>query len=331
AITDNQREEIRQEDIRREVSDALVEIGAPAVESLVVLSRNADKDLYKLTVDALMAIGKPAVEPLIVALNKDENQSARHTLAKVLGEIGDARAVGPLVTLLEELEERDSYLRETVVEALGKLGSGLAFETLIDSLKRENVPTIKKTTIKALGLLGDMRAATTLKQLLSDWYLASDAADALQKLGWKPKNIQEKATFLVAKNQWDECVEMGSSAVEPLIKALERPFTREEVADTLGKISDARAVDPLTKFIWDIDTIECNLFSAIANALVKIGDERAVRSLISARHSAHHLKRELIQWDAEKALVEFYHRDNTSKEVKNEILELKPVHSLKIF
>lgn len=61
-----------------------------------------DEDIYvqNAVVNALVKIGKPAVGPLITAL-KDEDSRARYKAIEILGEIGDSRAVEPLITALE--------------------------------------------------------------------------------------------------------------------------------------------------------------------------------------------------------------------------------------
>jgi HEAT repeat protein len=76
----------------------------------------------------LVKIGAPAVSPLIDAL-QDQSIWMRMTVAWVLGELGDARAAEPLVTLLESkdaLQGGDCLCdspRQAVIEALVKIGT----------------------------------------------------------------------------------------------------------------------------------------------------------------------------------------------------------------
>jgi len=67
-------------------------------------------------VEALVKIGKPAVEPLLEELANEE-KDIRERVVWALGEIGDARAVEPLIALLE-----DWSVRSTAAESLKKLG-----------------------------------------------------------------------------------------------------------------------------------------------------------------------------------------------------------------
>ena len=66
---------------------------------------------------ALVKIGEPAIDPLILALN-DSNSSVRCYAADALGEIGDPRAVDPLN---DALEDEDGDVREAATEALEKI------------------------------------------------------------------------------------------------------------------------------------------------------------------------------------------------------------------
>ncbi len=66
--------------------------------------------------DELVSIGKPAVPQLIEILNRHEAQSCSYA-ADALGEIGDNRAIKPLVDALEVRE-----LGENAKEALKKFG-----------------------------------------------------------------------------------------------------------------------------------------------------------------------------------------------------------------
>jgi len=72
--------------------------------------------------DAALALGKigdaRAVEPLIEMLNKDEDWYVRSCVAEALGDIGDARAVE---VLTEALSDEDFSVQTAAQEALGKI------------------------------------------------------------------------------------------------------------------------------------------------------------------------------------------------------------------
>ena len=164
--------------VRQVAASALGTIGdARAVEPLIAALKDSDKDVRQLVVQALGKIGEAtAVEPLIAAL-KDSDEyvricAARHwerlvipapwgrsatysritsTCAQaysgVLGKIGNAHAVEPLITAVKE---NDSDVRQYATMALGKIGYPRAFEPLITALKDSEVG-VRKHAAEALG------------------------------------------------------------------------------------------------------------------------------------------------------------------------------------
>lgn len=118
-----------------------------------------------------------------------------HWAASVLGTLGDKRAVGPLISVLES-EYVSWYEREGVVIALGQLKDTRAVEPLICYLQTgEN----NWMTIHALANIGDSRASKPLIELLesrdTDIRVAAIEAltaigdmQALPKLAWLAEN-----------------------------------------------------------------------------------------------------------------------------------------------
>lgn len=98
---------------------------------------------------------KRDVEGLIKAL-KDKDETVRWRAAWALGEIGDARAVEPLIQAL-----KDKGVRGNAAEALGKIKDTKAVEPLIQALKDIGVEAAE-----ALINIGDERAVDPLIQYL---------------------------------------------------------------------------------------------------------------------------------------------------------------------
>jgi HEAT repeat protein len=202
-------------DLRVDAILALGRLGdARAVAPLVELLDDAWSNVWRAAESALAKIGAPAVEPLIRAV---ERSGVREHAARVLGLIGDARAVGVLVTALDS----DIYALEASTQALVRLGSP-AVEPLIRAL-RHPASRVRWAATQALGKLGDRRA------------------------------------------------------VEPLIEALgdESGQVRNGVVRALGELHDRRAADPLFRTLQ-----QEGLFWA-ADALTKLGDRRGVLWLLS--------------------------------------------------
>jgi HEAT repeat protein len=194
---------------------------------------------------ALVKIGTLAVEPLIAVL-KDGDKNARQVAAAVLGRIGDARAVEPLIVALEDVNVCSAAAR-----ALAQIGDVRAVEPLITVLKG--------------GRRIDARQA---------------AAEALDSLGWNPDYGEDGTWYWIAKRDWGKCVAIGTAAVEPLITALKHrdSTVREAAAEALGRIGDARAVEPL---IATLNDYNANLRRVAVQALENLGDKRAVEPLIA--------------------------------------------------
>ena len=89
------------------------------VDGLVrALGSEKDSDAREAAADALGEIGDPkAVEPLIAAL-KDPDDDVREAAAEALGRIGDPRAVDPLNAALND---PDHDVRQEAEKALARL------------------------------------------------------------------------------------------------------------------------------------------------------------------------------------------------------------------
>lgn len=110
---------------------ALGEIAdARAVEPLVAQFHHADNSRGHNAVDALVKIGMPAFEPVLAAL-ENEDVYARLCAARTLGELGDVRALEPL---LAQLGDPHLRLRHMVALAVCKIGGDGIVERLIDIL-----------------------------------------------------------------------------------------------------------------------------------------------------------------------------------------------------
>jgi tetratricopeptide (TPR) repeat protein len=87
---------------------------------------------------------------------------------------------------------------------------------------------------------------------------------ALDDLGWQPDQDEVGALYWIAKRQWDQCVEIGLSAVDPLIIALQDRDTtvRKAAAEALERIGIAH--------LSYSEAIE--IFEKIAQVLPESGD-----------------------------------------------------------
>ncbi|HMA36537.1 MAG TPA: HEAT repeat domain-containing protein [Chloroflexia bacterium] len=120
-----------------------------------------DDDTRAEAAFALGQIGDPrAVEPLIAAL-RDEDTVVRTEAAAALGALGDRRAVEPLIRALYDTQWE---VRSNAALSLGALGDHRAFAHLLTTLYDAN-EEVRFWTARALGDLGDPAALPALQQM----------------------------------------------------------------------------------------------------------------------------------------------------------------------
>jgi HEAT repeat protein len=206
--------------------------GEKAIEALIQVMQD-NIFACESAAEALSIIGTPAVEPLI-GLLKNKDWVVRKDAAMALGEIGDKRAIDPLIRALADKKKdmASEPVSAEAAEALGKIGDKRAVEPLIKTLEQKT-GTARAAAASVLGRFGDNKAVPPLiATLKSKYYKAKiEAATALGELG-------------------DE------RAVEPLIQVLKQktPIIKESsydvsiirsVAEALGKIGNKQAIDAL--------------------------------------------------------------------------------------
>jgi len=266
-------------DVRCAVVVALGELGDKrAAQPLAQALDDVDKEVQQRAKQALTKLEGPSVDRPAPVLNEhivdashtatevsdsvDEtvHKACGHSVApsdaeitmavtEVLGKIGDVRAIEPLISVLND---SDRSIRQSAVEALGRLGEP-AIESLLEALQSDE-PEMRFTATRALGQIWQVPELVHLGS--NDWGMRSEA-------GW------------ALGNQVDKRV------VEPLIAALkdDRSLVRRAATKSLGKLGDARAVDSLIVALGDDDEL---VRSGAADALGQLGDARAVKPLIES-------------------------------------------------
>src|ERR1700752_3139024 len=237
---------------------------------------------------------------------KSKNRDTRYRAVEKLGNAGNVKAVMTLVSLLQD---SDYAIRNQAAEALGKIGDMRAVEPLIVALQHSDC-SMRETSARALGKIGDARAIEPLLAMLQDsnYYMREQAAEALGALSYQPTDETQQAILFVAKKRWWKAIELGPVAIKPLVVALKGcdtyvrqssdKYVRREAAEALGKIGDPRAVESLIAALGRSDS---EVQSKAAEALGKIGDARAIEPLIVALQ-VHDYE---VAREAEMALTEF--------------------------
>jgi HEAT repeat protein len=207
--------------------DALVEIGAPAVEPLVAKLKDANADLRLWAADLLGRLKDPRAKEGLLALLTDPDMRVRHTAAQALGQFTDKGIVEMLATMLKApgLWERwtamDALVQsgkkdslETIVAAakdespsvrilaaltFKQASEGGTVETLIALAKDEN-PAVRLSAVLALGQVRDAKAVSSLIEALADKEtdVSREAARSLRLL-----TGQTFADAAAARQWWD--------------------------------------------------------------------------------------------------------------------------------
>ncbi|HDH96953.1 MAG TPA: HEAT repeat domain-containing protein [Proteobacteria bacterium] len=115
-----------------------------AIESLAELAESADVNRAKAAETMILKVGEPAVDILIDRLKYGKKRARTHA-ARLLGALGDKRAVGPLTLALAD---RDTEVRKNALEALDH----------IDSDWRKS-PQVRAAVEQLIGLLSDRERA----------------------------------------------------------------------------------------------------------------------------------------------------------------------------
>ncbi len=192
--------------IRKGVAGILGRIQAPkAIPHLIkALKDDSALDVRLAAENALKNMGNQAQGELLKALN---NEEIRLHICRILGVIGDIKAIDPMIDLLGK--EKPEALPATIraLGNIGNVGNKKIVEYILpyldnqDILKqeikqldqkadKEQIAELKKlkreiqqASIETLGKLGDSRTITPIINALQDTYLRNTATYALIHLG----------------------------------------------------------------------------------------------------------------------------------------------------
>lgn len=237
----------------------------------------------------------------------------RASAASALGEVGDARALEPL---LSALADRDASVWTAAHSALGNLSERpgtLQVDTLARALQDEH----SRVWIDAVHLLGKIPEAPGAVEALTGALSAPPALlrqIAAQELApiRDPRAVEQLLALLSDENMDVRVAALealgrtgDTRAVEPLLESLGQAESREEVRGgirklghyvmgALGRIGDPRAVDPLLIALGDADP---DWRYHAVKALGEIGDPRATDGLAEVLASEDRTR-----WAAAEAL-----------------------------
>lgn len=273
------------EQTRRAAAGALGRMGEPSWQSVVTSSNSSQ--FYRLdecddrrVVHALVRIARWHPEGLIVgrpsalaarqdatelirALQNDQLLSER--LVYAISELGDVRAVEPLIALLGHARQE---LRLAAARALGKLGDPRATNPMLSILSDPATPDhLRAASAAALGKLGDRRAAQPLLRL---------GASSVQ-------SIRERAIVALAQLGENSFVDALRGLIRDSCTDRDRQEVLNDAVDALISLAGTRAIEtlldlPLGSLPW---VVPLKGSSDAACAVAKLGSS-VVEPLIAA-------------------------------------------------
>lgn len=243
--------------LHRKAVDALVGIGAPAIDALIPLL-GEDGDGHAGAEAALTGIGDAAREPLVEALG-DENGRTRMGAAMVLRRLGRAPA---------GVEEQAAYLialqQWPEVAALG----APAVDPLAARLGDLD-PGVRAGAAESLLRLGAV-AAPPLVRLLGDEARRGTAGETLVRIGEAAVDplIRALGEETLRRPAAAVLVRIGSPAAGPLVRALGDPGAGQAAAEVLGAMEES-SIGALVGALGDDDAL---IRQRAGTVLIGLGD-----------------------------------------------------------
>lgn len=173
------------------------------VQALLPLLEHPDTNIAQAAVEALGAVrARDAVPGLIRLLHAD--LWLQFAAVAALGEIGDARAVQPLIESIQ-----NEMLSEPAVEALGKIGSAEALPCLLSLLAGQDRLPLRDQVLRASAAILETRGAppsvfTRFRRKLDEEQLEAGVCDYLRALlEPESRELARAAATLVLSAQLD--------------------------------------------------------------------------------------------------------------------------------
>lgn len=237
-----------------------------AVDRLLAIAQSGEFFLAFPAIDALTRIADRAAAPPLVPLLAD--QSLRTAVASALAHLGDARAVRPLVRLLNENAAAAGAV-VTALEAICRRDAEIFGGDA--SLADEAAAAI--TPAGTAHLVNGMREAAPHERRaylrVAGWIDSADTDEAVLACLGDAESGRDAIELLARR---------GARVVPALIDALrsEPAERRRGAVVALGRIGDARATEPLVALAHTDQA----LLVPITAALARIGDPRAFEPLL---------------------------------------------------
>lgn len=263
---------------------ALAKIGdARAIAPLLAMLRDSRRirQTRHFATEALKKIGDSRAVPVLLDALQDRDTLSQSMALSVLACIGDGRCVPSAIAALRST---DHDVQWGAVAALGAFRDGRGVAPLLSLLREQAQGSwlFREAIIEALGRIGDDRAVPDLIPLLSakEESTRKTAAEALDALGWRPTNDNQRGRYFMAHQSLDKLVRLGWEQVrEALLEDLQHGDykSKHQAIVVLGMFKERPASETLILALKDGDP---DVAQAAAATLAKVGGAYAVKPLI---------------------------------------------------
>ena len=153
--------------IRMSAAAALGWIGDErAVSGLIdMMAETEDPQLLSHIAEALGKLRNLEAVPVLIYSLRHPNDWVRMRAARSLGRLADARAVDGLI---HKLGDRNEWVRYNAALALGEIGHPDALFDLVNALRYDPMPQVRRAAAIALGRIGDTRVIDVLREAMND-------------------------------------------------------------------------------------------------------------------------------------------------------------------
>lgn len=255
-----------------------------AVPSLLMMLDHADAGLRARIAEALGRLGDRSALGKIISLLSDSDEAVQLCAVRAVQRIPDRRAARPLLAILSQTENSD--LRCQAVIALAATGSEKVIPALTALLPDADVE-LKRAIAEALSRIGTAGAAETLATLLhaDDLVVVTKALIGLRRrpvVSSTPAVLQlcEHPNASIRRHAVETLAESGQDVVfDVLLQKLQSDLSAEvraAAARGCGKTNDKRFVRTLETALRDEPAVRI----AALVSLTSLGDESSIPAML---------------------------------------------------
>jgi HEAT repeat protein len=257
---------------------------AAVIPELIEALGTPEASLPQRISEILVRFGDAAVGPLCRELRNQESEARRMWSAEILGWLGNAEAVIPLIDALGDVNPE---VRAKSAGALGKLSESRAIDHLLEMLLSDPIPFVRTRVAQALGAIGNPRVIDHLVKVLKDpeWWVRIRAIEALEQIGRK-----SAGTLLSALEDEDgEVRRRAATALDRMgyvrdsVEILEREGFRPDLYRILLLIGSTGVTEGILGRISIARPPANKLLVRLAG---EIGNPAAVPELLEALHAS---------------------------------------------